>query len=126
MERMSPYQIDRMEKERFSNPGRLSRSVDHTGSDISVSVGGRRVDSTVEICHPREIRDLFESFLENDAVLFERYLPIGCSSLTQDVWVVDVTSGRVAAIPHDTVPADWWEETWKTPGDWLTTTSLLR
>ena len=72
-----------------------------------------------EIHHPAEIRGLYEPFFDDPRDLFRRYFPIGCDNRTQEVWIVDVGTGRVASISHETVPDDWEDEDWMEPEAWV-------
>ena len=75
--------------------------------------------STREIYHPSNIRGLYESFFDDPGDLFRRYFPLGCNNQTQEVWIVHVSTGRVASISHETVPDDWEREEWMRPEDWV-------
>lgn len=73
----------------------------------------------LEIYHPSQIRDLYESFFDDPGQLFRAYFPFGCHNELQEIWVIDVTSEKAASIWHETVPDDWPEEQWLVSEKWI-------
>ena len=87
--------------------------------DILTRYGFGISDEKTEIYHPREVRELYESFFDDPRQLFHPYFPFGCNNRTQVIWIIDNSTGKTAVIWHETVPDDWPEEDWLSPEDWL-------
>jgi hypothetical protein len=75
-------------------------------------------DAGSTIYHPLEIAEPYEFHFENDCDLFGRHFPIGCHQREQTIWLVDVGTGRVASIYHETHPDDYADEEWLDAQEW--------
>lgn len=86
--------------------------------DLLTSFGFGRLDDGRTVYHPSEIADLYSHHFEGDDDLFNCYFPIGCDESEQTIWLVDVASGNVATIYHDTHPDDYPDEDWMVQRQW--------
>ncbi len=89
--------------------------------DLLRSLGNGRHSSDVTVYHPSEICELYSHHFESDGDLFNRYFPFGCNEAEQAIWLVDVRSGYVATIDHETHPDDYPDEGWLKSDEWRTT-----
>lgn len=80
---------------------------------------GHGREGDIEIYHPLRIRALYEPFFDDPSQLFSAYFPFGCNNRTQEIWIIDLRSGKAASIWHETVPEDWPEEEWHTCEVWI-------
>ena len=68
---------------------------------------------------PTQIAADYEHHFEDAADLFNKYFPIGCNELKQEIWLADMETGMVASIWHETHPDDYPDEEWLTSDIWL-------
>lgn len=103
----------------------ITHSLPGVYRDLLQRVGHGATDSGLIVYHPSEIYELYRHHFESAGELYLRYFPIGCDEAEQTIWLVDVASGRVASIWHETHPDDYPEEDWLEPDDWLLTIPSL-
>lgn len=76
----------------------------------------------LEIYHPKSIQNLYEHHFDDPEDLFNRYLPFGCDNHRQDIWIIDITTSKVATIYHEILPNEWEQEDWVDFDTWWSKT----
>jgi hypothetical protein len=107
---MTPAEIDAVEAEfGVRLPGFYRQLLAEVGH-------GKR--GACEVYHPSAVRELYEPFFDDPALLFAPYFPFGCDNHLQELWIIDAVAARAASISHETVPADWPGEQWMVYDEW--------
>jgi hypothetical protein len=88
---------------------------------LLIEIGYGSVGDVAEIYHPSAVQEMYETFFDDPAQLFQLYFPFGCRNSKQEVWVIDAAVERAASIWHETVPDDWPDEEWLPYDQWVRT-----
>jgi hypothetical protein len=120
MQKLTNPEITEIEKSLgLTLPGLYRKLLVEIGFGSFGQKSDSKCNTTREVYHPGEVRDLSSSFFTDPSALFHPYFPFGCDNDQQEWWIIDSVTERAASIWHETNPEDWAEEQWLEYDEWV-------
>jgi hypothetical protein len=80
--------------------------------ELAALLGSINPRAGTSIFNSKEIEALYKDFFENPDDLWNKYIPFGCNTSHQTVFIYHRDTGKVANIWQESVPEDWDDGIW--------------